>query len=74
MKKCISQAKSHASKGFTDDELEISIRSKGIFKSLGEALVIIVFLQGMPGEVINQTPPNISIQDFQGDYRGFHQQ
>jgi hypothetical protein len=56
MKKHISQAKSRYIKDYQGDELNMSIRSKGLFKFLGEILIVIVLLQGLPVEIVNQSP------------------
>ena len=56
MKKRISQVGSRHVEDYRGDELDVSIRSKGFFKFLGETLVVIVLLQGLPVGVVNQNP------------------
>jgi hypothetical protein len=55
MKKHISQVRPHY-KSDREDELNVSIRSKGFFKFLGETLILIALLQGLPVEIINRNP------------------
>jgi len=55
MKKRISQVRSRY-ENYRDDELDVSIRSKGFFKFLGETLILIALLQGLPVEIVNRNP------------------
>ena len=55
MRKRISQARSYH-EDYRGDELDVSVRSRGLFRFLGETLFLVALLQGLPVEVANQNP------------------